>query len=158
VITIPRHMDNQQSFPAHLLEGLETALVLFSSAFNGAQDAVWIMDAGLTATCVDIDQEALDRMQGLYPVDWEFVNADAFQFCEEGLGRWDIVTVDCPSGAFAKCSGLVGLWCNCARRYVILGTGIRTEVEPPDGWEIIEKRRRSSYDGGVYWTVLERRP
>jgi hypothetical protein len=43
-----------------------------------------------------------------------------------------------------------------ARKAVILGTGVGTEVSAPDGWHVSDVRKRSDYDGGVYWTVLER--
>jgi len=155
--TVPRHADNQESFPQHLLEGCEDALILFSSAFNGAQDAIWILDAGLTGTCVDIDIDALNRMEELYPTDWTFILTDAYQYVGQVSQQWDIVTVDCPTGQFDRAADFISLFCHRAKKAVILGTGVGTKVQAPEGWEITDRRRRSSYDGGVFWTVLERK-
>lgn len=145
-----------ESFPQYLLVGCETALVLFAAGFLGKQDAFWIAEAGLTATCIDSDAERLGEMMPLYPYRWAFLHDDAFDYATDTRRKWDVVTVDCPSGAFARCSGMVDVWCSRARVAVVLGTGFRTIVTAPEGWRVTERRRRSSHDGGVYWTVLER--
>lgn len=155
-----RESSRADLYPRHALLGCEDALVLFAAAFHGAQDAVWIADAGLTATCVDIDQFKLMQMEDAYPDEWSFVCADAFEYTTgaaiDAKRQWDVVSVDCPSNLFDRCAELVPLWCLLARRAVILGTGIHTDVVPPTGWQITERRSRSNFQGGVYWTVLER--
>lgn len=143
-----------RAYPRHILEGCESALVLFAAAFDGRQDAYWIAEAGMRATCVDI--RSMNRMSRLYPAVWEFIEADAFEFCETTGGQWDIVSIDCPSGAFQQCADMVGLWCDLARVAVILGNGLDVLVHPPAGWRLTEMRRRSDFRGGVYWAVLER--
>jgi hypothetical protein len=144
----------RDAFPTDRLVGLESALVLFAAAFNGAQDACWIAEAGLTATCVDYDALALERMAALYPADWEFVHANAYVYAS--TRRWDVVTVDCPTGHFEQAAEMVDVWCRFARHLVVLGTGSDTIVDAPAGWEISDTVKRSDYRGGVYWTVLER--
>lgn len=144
------------TFPCALLDGKRTALVLFAAGFHGKQDAFWVAEAGLVATCVDSDEVLLGEMAVLYPAEWRFQLADAYEYAASTRRTWDVVTVDCPSGQFARASSSVAVWCSCARSAVVLGTGIRTTVDAPDGWYVSGRRRRSAYDGGVYWTVLER--
>lgn len=146
------------SFPCPALAGSSTALVLFAAGFWGRQDAYWIADAGLHATCIDIDHEKLDEMAAVYPTSWDFLEADAYDWAEATTSRWDVVTVDCPSAHFDRCAERVALWCQLARRLVVLGAGRhqRDAIEAPAGWAVTDIRRRSNYDGGVYWVVLER--
>lgn len=145
-------------YPRDILIGCESALVVFASAFMGRQDAIWMADAGLTATCVDHDPVTLRRMQALYPAGWEFVEADAYRFAEETGGQWDVVSVDSPTGeAFVRCAGLLPTWCDLARRAVVLGCGKEGHaLEAPGGWTMTRFMRRSSFEGGVYWAVFER--
>lgn len=147
---------SDRAFPARVLRGQETALVLFAAAFNGRQDAIHVADAGLVATCVDNDGRALDRMYGIYPPAWSFVEADVFEYAESTGSMWDVVTVDCPTGAFERCAELLGLWCDLARHAVVLGTGDKTTFQAPDGWALQEIVRRSDFAGGVYWAVFQR--
>ena len=145
-------------YPTGILEGHETALCLFAAGFYGAQDGYWIHQAGLRATCVDIRPGRLAEMKQMYPDDWDFVVEEVFDFTERAeieRRRWDIVSVDCPSGMFDECAEHADLWCSVARHAVILGTGRNTAVSPPDGWTATGKVRRSNYQGGVYWSVLE---
>jgi hypothetical protein len=146
-------------YPRDRLEGCETALVLFAAAFHGQQDAIWMADAGLTATCVDVDAEKLGEMEAVYPAGWEFVQEDAFEYTIsadiEHRRTWDVVSLDCPSNLFDECADFLPLWCELANRAVILGTGVSTVVEPPPAWRVTERLRRSNFLGGVYWTVLE---
>lgn len=143
-------------YPTHLLDGCETALVVFAAAFHGLQDCVHIADAGLTATCIDNDAQKLLEMRHVYPVAWEFITEDAFEYAASTPRQWDVVSVDCPTGAFVRCARIVEDWCNLARRAVVLGVGKHTPLQPPQGWAVSEKRWRSDYDGGVYWAILER--
>ncbi len=148
-----RQEGDRAAFPHRYLQGLNTALVLFAAAFKGKQDACWIAEAGLTATCVDIDHVTLAEMKPLYPDGWEFFIGDAYAF---NPGRvWDVVTVDCPSGQFDRAAEAVAKWTALASHVVMLGTGNETNVDPPDGWAVTDTVYRSSYAGGVYWTVLE---
>jgi hypothetical protein len=141
-------------YPRHVLRGAETALCVFAGAFYGRQDAYWLAQAGLLTTCVDV--EPMDAMRRIYPSDWEFVQADAFEFVEQTGRMWDIVSIDCPTGAFQRCADMIGEWCDLARKTVILGTGIDTVVDSPIGWHLTHMLRRSDFKGGVYWAVLER--
>lgn len=142
-------------YPVELLEHCNTALVLFASGFLGAQDGIFIADAGIAATCVDIRENLLDEMAAVYPPSWEFVVSDAFAYAENCDERFDLVSIDCPSGLFAECAEALPLWCSLARVAVVLGTGRDTVVVPPDGWHVAERRQRSRFAGGVYWTVLQ---
>jgi hypothetical protein len=104
---------------------------------------------------VDIRRENFRAMRNLYPESWEFVQDDVYEFVLEG-GRWDVVTVDCPSGHFQQCADLLPRFCKIARSAVILGSGADTRVDVPDGWRLVTRNRRSMMYGGVYWTVLSR--
>lgn len=143
------------SYPRGLLARCDNALVLFAAAFLGRQDAYWVADAGVRATCVDTDQARLAEMEALYPRDWQFIAADAFAYAEGTDRRWDLVSVDCPSDAFEKCASLVGTWCSIAEVAVVLGNGLGVRVVAPDGWRVTETRKRSDFVGGTYWAVLE---
>lgn len=142
-------------YPRHVLDGCETALVLFAAAFHGQQDAVWMADAGLKATCVDVDAARLNEMAVAYPDGWEYVVGDAFEYAMLTERRWDVVSVDCPTNLFGRCAEMLPVWCLLAGRAVVLGTGVGTEVDPPGGWRITGTVPRSQFQGGVYWTVIE---
>lgn len=146
---------NMNVYPVGLLNGCETALLLFAAGFHGAQDGIFIADAGLRATCVDIRPDKLMEMAHAYPRSWEFVVADAYLFASDATGPWDIVSVDCPSDHFHRCAELAPRWCNLAHRAVVLGTGHDTSVTAPKGWRITRIMQRSVFAGGTYWTVLE---
>jgi hypothetical protein len=155
---------NDGNYPHSVLVGCETALVVFAAGFLGQQDAVWIADAGLRATLVDEDAAKLNYMRGLYPDDWKYHCADAYAWCsatEQAIlttspnGQWDIVSLDPWTNQFDRCADMIATWCRLARHAVIIGTGTDTVVEPPAGWEVTDVRKRTDYDGGVFWTVLE---
>jgi hypothetical protein len=141
-------------YPRDALVGCESALVLFAAAFHGQQDAVWMAEAGLRTTCVDIDQEKLREMMDAYPDSWAFVNADVFEFTLRTERRWDVVSIDCPSNLFDRCAELLPLWARIARKVVVLGAGKHTKTEPPDGWDQLESVHRSGNYGGTYWRVF----
>jgi hypothetical protein len=145
----------EQLYPRHLLVGCETGLVLFAAAFHGQQDAVWFAEAELLTTCVDLDSEKLAEMQRMYPAEWEFGAVDVFEFASSTERKWDIVSLDPPSNLFDRCAELLPLWCLLANRAVILGTGKNNAVNPPPGWGVSDRVRRSGFFGGVYWTVVE---
>jgi hypothetical protein len=151
-----RMSSNEDRFPRHTLAGCKDALVLFAAAFYGKQDAVWIAAAGLTATCVDIDEAKLEVMAAAYPDDWTFVTGDCFEFATVAGQQWDVVSVDCPSNDFERCAELLPLWCLLARKVVLLGSGLLSQVVPPEGWVLTDTVHRSNYTGGVFWSVVER--
>lgn len=142
-------------YPVDVLVGCETALIVFAAAFGGLNDAAWIADAGLTATCVDNDPEKLDRMWLEYPDAWEFVCMDAYEFASVDR-QWDIVSLDPFTNDFNRCADNIEAWCRLAKRTVVIGTGRDTILEPPTGWKVTRSLFRTSYEGGVYWKVLER--
>ena len=144
-------------YPRAILGGCHTALVVFAAGFFGRQDAYWIAEANLHATCIDTDAERLDAMAAVYPTGWDFIEADAYRWVERATGRWDVVSVDCPTGHFEKCADMLPVWCRLATRAVVLGTGPNHDaLTSPPGWRLLEARRRSDYvPGGVWWAVLE---
>lgn len=146
--------DQDQNFPHDIVVGHETALVLFAAGFYGRQDAFWIAEAGLAATCVDSDGDRLADMIRLYPQEWEFVRMDAYEFARSAVNQWDVVTLDPFTNEFQRCADNVTAWCRLADHAVVLGTGTATRLAVPVGWRRESRRRRSDYDGGVYWTVL----
>lgn len=143
-------------FPQEVLKGCRSALVLFAAAFHGRQDAIWIADAGLRATCVDIDHAKLGDMGRVYPEGWEFVNGDVFDYAALTTRKWDLVTLDPPTNLFEKCAAWLPRWCELARRAVVLGCGPSPELDVPDGWALEPLRYRSDFAGGVNWAVLVR--
>lgn len=147
------------SFPCELLVGNETALALFAAGFFGRQDGYWIADAGLTATCIDTDADRLDAMAAVYPTDWDFIQADVYKWVPKAVGQWDVVSVDCPTGHFDQCAEMLPEFCRLARRVVVLGADKNGQsLQPPAGWEMTGFRHRSDYvEGGVFWSVVERR-
>lgn len=155
-----RDQGARDAFPCGRLSGCETGLALFAARWLGKQDCVWLADAGIETTCVDVDDERLREMFELYPAGWEFVTCDAFAFADwavENDRRWDVVTLDPFTDLFDRVAGNVETWCALARRMVVMGTGRRTRVKAPAGWRVTARNLRSSFQGGVYWTVLERR-
>lgn len=144
-------------YPVDSLVGCETALILFAAAFGGMNDAAWVADAGLRATCVDLDGEKLDEMRDNYPDDWGFVRTDAYHYPAVAGPTWDVVSCDPFTNEFQRCADNIEAWCRLARHVVILGTGTHTVVEPPAGWKITSKIKRTDYAGGVWWTTLERK-
>lgn len=153
-----RDPDGDTSYPVDVLAEARSALVLFAARWYGRQDAIHVADAGVRGTCVDVDAERLREMAAVYPSAWEFVRDDAYEFgaAAAGVETWDVVSLDPFSEQFERCSALVDLWCSLANRAVVLGAGMDTVTEAPRGWRVAERRRRSSWGGGVYWVVLER--
>lgn len=143
-------------FPHRVLVGNDSALVVFCAAFLGRQDAYWIAKAGLVATCVDEDRLKLLEMEQMYPESWSFVCQDAFTFAANARRQWDIITLDPFTHDFERVADSIETWCGLARRAVVVGTGVDTIIEEPYGWEITSVERRSDYEGGVFWTTLER--
>jgi len=144
-------------FPQHLLRLGESGLCLFAAGFLGKQDAYWMANAGMDATCVDTDAEKLAVMKQLYPRDWEFVVADVFDFAAAADRQWDVVSLDPFTNLYDQVGDLVDRWCALARRGVVMGCGRRQAIRAPVGWRVSEMVRRSAFHGGTYWAVLEPR-
>lgn len=147
----------KRPYPADLLAGCKSGLVLFAAAFLGHNDAIHFAEAGVPdVTLVDVDGPRLDEMQELYrDPSWNFREDDAFEFARvaraAGL-RWDAVSVDPFSGAALERT-LVDLsqWTALASRLVAV-TLTRGEVYVvPRGWRRLRVVERSS---SAYWLVL----
>ncbi len=152
-----RREDDSALYPSSILEGCESALVLFAAGFLGRQDCVAVADAGLTATCVDNDHARLGAMVLAYPERWEYVHGDAFAYARMTRRQWDVVSLDPFTNQFQRCADELELWCSLARRFVVLGVGIRTHLPViPAGWLAHTQQMRSGFNGGVLWQVLER--
>lgn len=161
--SLERIAQDARTYPAHLLEGCETGLVLFSAAFLGHNDAIHFAQAGLETTCIDIDARRLQEMAALYPSDWTFLVEDAWTFAEsacEACEQWDAVSADTFTGdAMAQSMASLDLWCSLARKFVTVtatGGAIR---EAPEGWNWSLMRRAGPREDGesVYWMILERK-
>lgn len=147
-------------YPREALPGLETALCLFCAAFGGRQDCVWVADAGLTGIGVDLDQERLDAMAPLYPVGWEFVCSDVWEFASRRFAEgatYDLVNLDPPSNLFDWVAGDVDLWAALADRLLVIGCGSGRTPAIPDGWKLHSRTLRSTRNGTL-WVTLEREP
>jgi len=112
-------------YPTDRLEGCETALLLFAAGFYGRNDGAWVAEAGIRATCVDLDTEKLSEMQRYYPASWDFVYDDVFAFALL-TGRYDLVSVDPPSALSKVCLERRSLWTRLAKRQVVLGSQYET--------------------------------
>lgn len=145
-------------YPAHLLDGCRTGLILFAAAFNGWNDAIHYAEAGLRTTCVDIDREAVDRMRGIYPDEWRFTVDDAWEFAEDARtldDKWDAVSCDTFTGqAMRRSLDSLELWCSIARRLVTVTWTDGAAYTVPDGWHASTHPR----SGHVHWLVLTREP
>jgi hypothetical protein len=144
-------------YPAHLLEGCETGLVLFAAAFLGHNDAIHFAEAEIEEVwCVDIDAMRLDEMCPLYPAHWSFRHADAWEYARihsEVGSQYDVVSADTFTGpAMRRSLDSLDLWCSLARKVVTVTYTSGEAYEVPEGW------RESLYERAtnVYWLVLER--
>ena len=144
-----------EMFPRQVLDRCVDALDLFAAGFHGNQDAIWIAEAGLRATCVDTDHEKLGAMVLAYPEGWEYVHGDAYAYIATTRRTWDVVTVDCPTGHFDRCAALAPRFCELANRAVVLGSRVSPALALPEGWKVTQRLHRSHYAGGTYWTVIE---
>lgn len=142
-------------YPADRLEGCETGLVLFAAAFLGHNDAIHFAEAGLQTTCVDIDGERLEEMAVIYPLTWDFLCDDAWEFAvsaRDSGWQWDAVSVDTFTGsAMDQSLESLELWCSLARKLVTATITIDRRWRNPDGWRSSHFQRA----GEVYWLVLE---
>lgn len=146
-------VEKSHPYPTWVLGGCESALIVFAAEFGGMNDAAWIVDAGLRATCVDINADRLKAMRANYPGDWDYVCQDAYTFTSPQ--QYDVVSLDPFTHHFQRCADNIEAWCRLARRAVIIGTGTDTTIVSPAGWHQTDCVKRTSYQGGVFWTVLE---
>lgn len=146
-------------YPDEKLQGLATAFVGFCGGFDGRQDCAHIAEAGLEATCVDRSAARLEGMQDLYPAGWRFIEADVYEYAAQRYAqgaRFDVVSLDPYTSQFQECADRLGLWCGLARAVVVMGTGRLTEFKVPEWWSVTDRVRRSGYQGGTFWSVLEK--
>lgn len=140
-------------YPAHLLNGCETGLCLFSAAFLGWNDAIHMARNDLDTTCVDIDTERLIEMSRLYPLNWTFLPEDAWEFAERVNLKWDAVSVDTFTGAATERSlASLDLWCSLANKAVTVTLTDGAKYQVPPGWLAWTFPR----SGIVHWLVLEK--
>jgi hypothetical protein len=143
-------------YPTYLLETAETGLCLFSAAFMGHNDVVHFALEDVRTTCVDVDAEKLDAMAALYPDDWAFVCADAWEFAKDAAEngvRWDVVSVDTFRGnATERSLANLDVWCAIADKAVVATLEDGQTHEVPEGWSAQLFRRNSE----VFWLVLTR--
>ncbi len=147
-------------FPKHLLRGSKTALLLYAAGFHGRQDGVFVAEAGVQATCVDIDRQKLSEMEQVYPGDWDFIVDDALHYARSAWTNFSFVSVDCPSDKSDMCYRELHTFLTIAARALILT--VHEEMEEKSwrhpeipGWRSTTLRR-SWYRGGTYWLCLER--
>lgn len=142
------------------ISGLSSAFIGFAGGFDGRQDCAHIEAAGLTAVCVERDPARIAGMDDLYPADWRFIEADVYETARRcfALGEhFDLVSLDPYSSQFQECADRLDLWMKLATRKVVLGTGRDTWLPLDlDGWQITDTIQRSSFNGGVFWTVYDR--
>lgn len=154
-----RRSSSPATFPRFALRDASSALVLFAAAFRGTNDAVFVEEAGLVATCVDVDGRGLEEMRRIYPDDWEFVTADAFEWIPNTVARgerWDVVTADPFTGsAMIRTLEMLEAICELSRDVVIVGITDDLELENPPGWEIVDVVERNA-SRRTSWAVLQR--
>lgn len=143
-------------YPAHLLDGCRTGLVLFAAAFLGHNDAIHMAEAGLTCMCVDVDADRVAEMRELYPASWSFLVADAWEWAATARDEdllWDVVSADTFTGsAMERSLRSLDLWCSLARKVVTATITPGAMYQVPGGWKAMHYQRAT----GVYWLVLER--
>jgi hypothetical protein len=143
-------------YPAWLLDGCETGLVLFAAAFLGHNDAIHFARAGLETTCVDVDAENLVAMQNVYPDEWGFVCGDAWTLAEwwrKHDKKWDAVSVDTWRGdAERRSLDTLDLWCSIANKVVTVTHTTGLDYTVPEGWNARLFERAHN----VNWLVLTR--
>lgn len=124
-------------YPAHLLDGLETGLCLFSAAFMGWNDVIHFARKGIQTTCVDTDGAKLEEMRVVYPDGWEFLEANAFEFAQNAGRQWDAVSVDPFLGnAENHVRRMWGVFLGLARCVATIGIPRTLHVDHVDGWDV----------------------
>ncbi|MBV9861113.1 MAG: methyltransferase domain-containing protein [Alphaproteobacteria bacterium] len=87
-------------FPADFVAGKSSALCVFTTAFLGKADVIYVKDAGIAdVTLVDLDGAAMEAMRQIYPPHWSYIVSDYRTFLSEAIAqnrRYDVVTADPP--------------------------------------------------------------
>ena len=147
----------KRPYPAELLAGCESGLVLFAAAFLGHNDAIHFAEAGVpNVTLVDVDGERLNEMKDLYRDEtWQFVEADAWEYARTARDydlAFDAVSVDTFTGpALERSLGDLTAWTSIARRFVTVTATRDVGFQLPDRWRYRILWRSSL----AYWLVLE---
>lgn len=129
-------------YPADMLKANRTGLCLFAAAYLGHNDAIHMARKDMAVTCVDTDRARLSEMSSLYPADWDFVCADAWEFAEQAARdwvEWDFVSVDTYTGdATDRSMASLELWCSLARRAVTATIALAEGPgwSAPSGWRV----------------------
>jgi hypothetical protein len=160
VVTYPtlEHIAQEaRPYPAHLLEGCETGLLLFAAAFLGHNDAIHFAEAGMRCVCIDTDAKRLREMRELYPEDWTFLPDNAWHFANVATGKtmFDAVSVDTFTGDQMRRSlESLELWCSLARDLVTvtITDDMFGKYDCPERWQPSLFHRAND----VHWLVLTR--
>ena len=143
-------------YPADMLPPGGSGLLLFAAGFLGVNDAIHFARRRMVCMCVDTNQARLAAMRLLYPHNWAFTAADAWQFAEaakaDGAG-WDVVSVDTFTGdATDRSLETLDLWCSLARHAVTATVMYGHDYTAPDGWSsyLFPRSDRAA------WLVLQR--
>jgi hypothetical protein len=154
--TLEHVAEQARPYPADLLAGCESGLVLFAAAFLGHNDAIHFAEAGIITTCIDTDAERLYEMRELYPEQWAFVNTDAWAYAEAARREeltWDVVSADTFTGAMTRRSlDSLELWCSLAEQLVTVTVTNRNSYTVPKGWGFHLHKRSEK----VFWLVMHR--
>jgi SAM-dependent methyltransferase len=164
------------AFPAEFLAGRASALCVFTTAFLGKADVIYVYDAAIRdVTLVDLDEIAMNKVRQMYPPHWSYIVSDYRSFLSaavEQRRRYDLVTADPPAFAFPdmRDRSLRDLLLLTDRLIISLGgPEILDEMGFADGTEAMSRRfsekmgfplsvrhllRRGNTDR--YWVVFDR--
>lgn len=157
------------AFPREILDGVESALILFASGRGGATDGRWFAEAGIEdVTLVDWDEDTLAAMAAHAPPSWRPICADALNFRANAVGvpPLEHVSADPPSQLAPEIMETLRCWLALATksatisvyRHCFIGEPTLDAPElanPPEGWTYTNLIRRSDFRGGIYWLVAE---
>jgi hypothetical protein len=139
---LDRISEQARPYPADMLRPHRTGLCLFAAAYLGHNDAIHMARKDMVVTCVDTDRRRLSEMSHLYPDDWQFVAADAWEFAKQARRdrlEWDFVSVDTFTGdATDRSMESLELWCSLARKAVTATFAVKsgTGWASPAGWRV----------------------
>jgi hypothetical protein len=161
-------------FPSSCLDGVSSALCLFTCAQFGRQDVIHMYKAGIPAvTLVDLNAEKMAHMQRIYRPEWTYETADFRQFLATTISantRYDLVTADPDIALAPEVTGpCLGELTSVARKTLCLM--YTSELLERDGYnsggleqmsrslskrsgrslKVVEVMRRANT---VYWTVI----